>query len=109
MKRGTNWFLPALVAMISVAGLLGGACGGLFGVGFTFDSHQNAPFGVLLFLTACAVATGAVMGIRWIAKWKRTPAGKAVDLRLLWTSLALVAGGFILMVVAISNLKIDFK
>jgi hypothetical protein len=109
MKRGTNWFIPALVAMGSVAGLLFGTCGGIMGVVFAVDSHQETSlYGVVLFLTACAVTTGAVVAIRWVAKWKRTSAGETVDLRLLKIGLALVAGGFVvfaLMVVATIGFK----
>jgi hypothetical protein len=103
MKRGTDWSLPAFVGLVSVVWLLSGLCGLVFMV----DPARHALPGALLFSTACAFVIGAVMTILWILKWMRTPAGETVNLRLLFISLALVAGGFVLMVVAIANSQIQ--
>src|SRR5436190_24174180 len=102
MKRqtgGSGCIVPAFVALVSVAGLFSGACGGIFGIGFTFDPKGPSLSGALLFLTACAVTIGAVMAIRWILLWKRTPAGETVNLRLLWIGLGLIVGGIAAMCV----------
>lgn len=107
MKRGTggSGCLPALIAVVSVVWLLIGVCTGIWGAGLARDPQaRNAPSGVWLLTAACAATTGASMVIRWVTKRNRTPDGEAVNLRLVWIGLALLAGGFVAMLVGIAKL-----